>query len=161
LLPAVGLIGGMLIKSFEQFVLGMGDRLFKAITIFFPSDDEPQRSRQSSTQNISATVKAGLDRWLNKSFSILPDSVGSSWVNVKPKIGQTTDYALSYKSPEDVKPAITTIQAELIDTLPPGLNHAALRIRDDQANSRVVVSIDDAALEDFGKASTSPVNPWP
>ncbi len=38
MLPAIGQLGGMLIKSFEQVVFGLADRLFKVVGVLLPTD---------------------------------------------------------------------------------------------------------------------------
>jgi hypothetical protein len=63
LLPAIGLLGGMLIKSFEQLVFGLADRLFEAAAVVFPSTDnsadssgKPGDGKSPSTPKITTSA---------------------------------------------------------------------------------------------------------
>jgi len=157
LLPAIALLGGMLIKSFEQLVFGLADRLFKAAEVFFPPTPAPAPS-VAPARISEAKIKTALDRWLLANGAKLPKPTATSWVLVDPK---AAEFWLIFGSPADAKTAAAQLQPLLAANLPVSVKASSLLIHDDAATSRVYVTIDDSALLGLADASASTTNPWP
>jgi hypothetical protein len=157
-LPAIALLGGMLIKSFEQLVFGLADRLFKAMEVLLPSDansQSPGKPRAPADQ----VVEGRFNQWLARDPALFASAAGTSWTLVPRTSAHDAIFYLDFGTPPGAQLAAPRIDSALKTGLPGSVMPQDVSAAVAPNSSRVNITIKQSVLTALATAAAA--GTWP